>query len=54
MLLNSPSGNCFSHSSIDRAVELSKKYPDIINKAASHSLGVDPGFGSSSFGICGK
>jgi hypothetical protein len=48
---NSPSGNCFSHSSIDRAVELSKKYPDTINKAASHSLGVDPGFGSSSFAL---
>jgi hypothetical protein len=48
---NSPSGNCFSHSSIDRTIELSKKYPDIINKEASHSLGVDPGFGSSSFAL---
>jgi hypothetical protein len=48
---NSPSGNCFSHKSIDRAVELSKKYPDTINKAASHSLGCDPGFGSSSFAL---
>jgi hypothetical protein len=48
---NSPSGNCFSHSSIDKAVELSKKYPDVINKAAQHSLGVDPGFGSSSFAL---
>jgi hypothetical protein len=48
---NSPSGNCFSHSSIDKAVELSKKYPDTINMAASHSLGCDPGFGSSSFAL---
>jgi hypothetical protein len=48
---NSPSGNCFSHSSIDRAVELGKKYPDIINKAAEHSIGCDPGFGSSSFAL---
>jgi hypothetical protein len=48
---NSPSGNCFSHSNIDAAVELAKKYPDIINKAASHALGCDPGFGSSSFAL---
>jgi hypothetical protein len=48
---NSPSGNCFSHSSIDKAIELSKKYPDTINKAAEHSLGVDAGFGSSSFAL---
>jgi hypothetical protein len=43
----SPSGNCFSPVSIDRAVELGKKYPDIINKEAEHSLGIDPGFSSS-------
>jgi hypothetical protein len=44
---NSPSGNCFSSSSIDKAVELAKKYPNTINKNAEHSLGIDPGFGSS-------
>jgi len=38
---NSPSGNCFSHRSIDRAVELGKNYPDIINKNASHVMGCD-------------
>jgi hypothetical protein len=49
---NSPSGNCFSHSSIDKAIELGKKYPDVINKAAEQAIGCDPGFGSSSFGLC--
>jgi hypothetical protein len=48
---NSPSGNSFNHSSIDKAVELSKKYPDTINKDAEHSLGCDPGFGSSRFAL---
>ena len=45
-------GNSFSKLSIDKAIELGKKYePITINKEADHSLGVDPGFGSSSFGI---
>jgi hypothetical protein len=48
---NSPSGNSFQHSSIDAAVALAKKYPDTINKDAEHSLGVDAGFGSSSFAL---
>jgi hypothetical protein len=48
---NTPSGNCFTGSSIDRAIELGKKYPDTINREAEHALGVDPGFGSSSFGL---
>ena len=48
----SPQGNCFTKSSIDRAIELSDKYADTINKDAGHSCGVDPGFGSSKFGIC--
>jgi hypothetical protein len=47
----SPEGNCFSNSGITRAIELGKKYPDVINKAAQHSLGLDPGFGSSAFGV---
>jgi hypothetical protein len=48
---NSPTSTCFNSSSIDAAVELSKKYPDTINRDASHSLGCDPGFGSSSFAL---
>ncbi len=49
---NAPSGNCFSPISIDRAVELGRKYdPITINKEAMHSLGIDPGFSSSAFGI---
>src|SRR5918995_805904 len=48
---NSPAGNVFSHNIINRAIELGKKYPDVINKEANHSLGVDPGFGSSSFAV---
>lgn len=43
-------GNCFSPYAIDRAVALGEKY-DGINKNAKHSLGVDPGFSSSSFGL---
>jgi hypothetical protein len=49
---SSPEGNVFSHISVDRAVELGSKYPLVINKDAKHSLGCDPGFGSSSFGVC--
>jgi hypothetical protein len=49
---SSPEGNVFSLKSIDRSVELGNKYPLAINKDAKHSCGVDPGFGSSSFGIC--
>ena len=43
-------GNVFSQSAIDRAIELGSKY-DGINKQAKHSLGCDPGFSSSSFGL---
>jgi hypothetical protein len=49
---SSPEGNVFSLKSIDRTVELGNKYPLVINKDSKHSCGVDPGFGSSSFGIC--
>jgi len=37
---------------INRAIELGNKYPPGINQLARHSMGVDPGFGSSSFAIC--
>jgi hypothetical protein len=43
----SSSKGCFSHQSIDGAIELGTKFPDSINQEAEHSLGVDPGFGSS-------
>ena len=43
----SPTGNCFSPVSIDKAIELGKKYQDVINEEAEHSLGIDPGFSSS-------
>jgi hypothetical protein len=43
-------GNVFSQSAIDRAIELGSKY-DGINRQAKHSLGCDPGFSSSSFGL---
>ena len=49
---SSPEGNVFSLKSIDRTVELGNKYPLVINKDSKHSCGVDPGFGSSSFGVC--
>jgi hypothetical protein len=48
----SPSGNVFNSTSINRAIELASKYPDTINKAAQHSCGIDPGFGSSACGFC--
>ena len=41
------SGNCFSPQSIDRAIELGRHSKVGINKQAKHSLGCDPGFGSS-------
>lgn len=44
-------GNVFSHENINRAIELGSKYGESINKQAKHSLGCDPGFGSSSFGL---
>jgi hypothetical protein len=45
-------GNCFTQRSIDRAIELGKKYSITINKWAQHSLGIDSGFGSSSCAFC--
>ena len=43
-------GNTFHTQDIDRAIELGKKYRTI-NKYAQKSMGIDPGFGSSPFGI---
>jgi hypothetical protein len=43
-------GNTFRPVDIDRAI--SKKYdPDNINRYASKSMGIDPAWGSSAFGI---
>jgi hypothetical protein len=44
-------GNVFGQKFIDRAIELGNRYPVTINKEAQHSLGIDPGFSSSSFGL---
>ena len=43
-------GNTFHTADIERAVELGKKYRTP-NKYAQQSMGIDPGFGSSPFGI---
>jgi hypothetical protein len=43
-------GNTFHTADIERAIELGKKYRTP-NKYAQQSIGIDPGFGSSPFGI---
>ena len=43
-------GNTFHTGDIERAITLGKKYK-ITNKYAQQSMGIDPGFGSSPFGI---
>jgi hypothetical protein len=44
--------NATSTKDIELAVEKGKKYsPDVINKYSRKSLGIDPGFGSSPFGL---
>ena len=43
-------GNTFHTADIERAIELGKKYK-ITNKYAQKAMGIDPGFGSSPFGI---
>jgi hypothetical protein len=45
-------GNVFHTKDIDSAIEKGKKYnPDVINMYSRKSLGIDPGFGSSPFGL---
>ncbi len=44
-------GNTFHTADIERAIQLGKKYTTI-NKFAQKAMGIDPGFGSSPFGIC--
>ncbi len=43
-------GNTFHTQDIDRAIELGQRYKTV-NKFAQKSMGIDPGFGSSPFGI---
>jgi hypothetical protein len=43
-------GNTFHTADIERAIMLGKKYRTV-NKYAQKSMGIDPGFGSSPFGI---
>lgn len=43
-------GNTFHTQDIDRAIELGKQYKTV-NPYAQKSMGIDPGFGSSPFGI---
>ncbi len=43
-------GNTFHTQDIDRAIALGKKFKTV-NKYAQQSMGIDPGFGSSPFGI---
>jgi hypothetical protein len=45
-------GNVFHTKDIDSAIEKGKKYnPDFTNVYSRKSLGIDPGFGSSPFGL---
>ena len=45
-------GNVFHTRDIEVAIEKGKKYdPDIVNQYASKSMGIDPAWGSSAFGI---
>ena len=46
-------GNTFHTKDIDRAVELGKKYnPNKVIVESQKILGLDPGWGSSAFGVC--
>lgn len=45
-------GNTFHTNDIERAVELGKKYdPEHVGIYAQKVLGLDPGWGSSAFGV---
>lgn len=45
-------GNIFHTKDIEAAIEKGRKYnPDTINGYAQKSMGIDPGFGSSAFGV---
>ena len=45
-------GNCFSQKDIDRAIELGNNYnPDLVSRDSQFVMGLDSGFGSSSFGL---
>jgi hypothetical protein len=44
--------NVFRIKDIDAAIEKGKHFPDSGNVYTQKSVGLDPGFGSSAFGIC--
>jgi hypothetical protein len=45
-------GNVFHTADIERTIEKGKRYnPDIVNTYTQKSIGLDPGFGSSAFGV---
>ena len=46
-------GNTFHSDDIERAIELGKNYsPNRVVVGAQKVLGLDPGWGSSAFGVC--
>jgi hypothetical protein len=47
-------GNVFSSLKIERAIDMGKEYhdPNLVNVETPKYIGIDPGFGSSNFGIC--
>jgi hypothetical protein len=45
-------GNVFHTADIERSVEKGSQYdPDVVNGYTQKSIGLDPGFGSSPFGV---
>jgi hypothetical protein len=45
-------GNVFHTKDIDAAIEKAKKVTTEVNSYTQKSVGLDPGFGSSAFGVC--
>jgi hypothetical protein len=45
-------GNVFHTKDIEAAMERGRHFPDVGNSYTSKSVGLDPGFGSSAFGVC--
>jgi hypothetical protein len=45
-------GNVFHIKDIEAAIEKGKRLPRIPNNCTQRSVGLDPGFGSSNFGVC--
>ena len=45
-------GNCFHTKDIESAMEKGKRFEHGINSYTQKSVGLDPSFGSSNFGVC--